>query len=511
MVVAKDIQPAVRRYLEQLELELKKLSGVVPEDALCDAREFLIADSEALARSGEPPSEMEHFDWIMENYGAPEVVAQQYADQANPFPVKHGFAPGWRICCTKCGRSSPLASVGAIRIGAKSWHKYHLAFCRGCKRVRFARIIQDMDEANLTEQLGLKRLPEQVRSTMHRPVMTFVGIFGAIAATFFLVAAIALSIIFFASQAVAQDTKANAEAIGRLKQSIKMDYSYADLHQVDWDKRIESFRNELTQAKTPEAFATAAAKCMSEAKDSHIWFKVGDKTIGTFQHSARTNFNPRVLPKLIPSLSQHGKTVLVGTTRENFRYVAIATWDHRDDASMAKAVEAVREATKNKQPLILDVRANSGGDEMQARKVASYFVSKPTPYASHSTRSGGKDSAVQQRAVTPDTEGLLHPGPCIVLMGPTNMSSCESFLMMMRAAGARLIGEKSTGTSGNPKPHELGNGVTLFLPSWRDMDLEGKVIEGKGIEPDVVVKTKTEDFALSDPVFLEACKQLSQK
>ncbi len=102
-----------------------------------------------------------------------------------------------------------------------------------------------------------------------------------------------------------------------------MDYSYADLHQVDWDQRIELFREELTQAKTPEAFATTAAKCMSEAEDSHIWFKLGDKTIGTFQHSARTNFNPRVLPKLIPSLSQHGKTVLVGTTRENFRYVAI--------------------------------------------------------------------------------------------------------------------------------------------------------------------------------------------
>jgi hypothetical protein len=233
MAVAKDFQPAVRRYLEQLELELKKLSGVVPEDALCDAREFLIEDAEALERSGEPPSEIEHFQWIIENFGAPEVVAQQYADHANPFPAKQGFAPGWRICCTTCGRSSPLASVGAIRIGAKSWHKYQLAFCRGCNRVRFARIIQDMEKPNLTEQLGLTRLPDQVRSTMHRPIMTIVGILGAIAATIFLVAAIVLTIIFFAFQAFAQEPNANAEAIERLRRSIKMDYSYADLHQVD--------------------------------------------------------------------------------------------------------------------------------------------------------------------------------------------------------------------------------------------------------------------------------------
>ncbi len=230
MAVVKDFQPAVRRYLEQLELELKKIAGVVPEDALCDAREFLIGDVEALERSGKPPSEREHFQWIIENFGAPEVVAQQYADHANPFPAKHGFAPGWRICCTKCGRSSPLASVGAIRIGAKSWHKYQLAFCRGCNRVRFARIIQDMEKANLTEQLGLERLPDQMRSTMHRPIMTIVGILGAIAATIFLVAAIVLTIIFFASQAFAQESKASTEAIGRLRQSIKVDYWYAEVH-----------------------------------------------------------------------------------------------------------------------------------------------------------------------------------------------------------------------------------------------------------------------------------------
>ena len=201
MVVAKDFQPAVRRYLEKLELELKKLSGVVPEEALSDAREFLMADADALERSGEPPSEIEHFEWIVQNYGAPNVVAQQYAGRSNPFPEKHGYAPGWRICCTKCGRSAPLASVGGIRIGAKSWHKYTLSFCRGCNRPRMARIIQDMEETNLTEQQGVRQLPDQTRSTMHRPVTTILGILAAVAATSGLVAAMTLAIAYFASLA----------------------------------------------------------------------------------------------------------------------------------------------------------------------------------------------------------------------------------------------------------------------------------------------------------------------
>jgi len=325
------------------------------------------------------------------------------------------------------------------------------------------------------------------------------------------IAVLALTIFFFDSKAFAQDLVANEEAIGRLKNALRMNYSYADLRQIQWGSRVDEFREDLYNAKSPESFATVAAKCMGEAKDSHIWFKVGEKTIGTFQHPNRLNFNPRILPKLLPTLTQHGKTVLVGTTQEKIQYIAIATWDHRDPGSMAKAVEAVQNAIRSRQPLILDVRANSGGDEMQARKVASYFVAKPTPYAAHSMRKDGKDSEIQQRVLQPDPDGLLHPGPCVVLMGPANMSSCESFLKMMRAADVPLIGETSVGTSGNPKPYELGNGVTVFLPSWRDMDLKGNVIEGKGIVPDVRVETKPEDFAKSDPVLLEACKQLLKK
>ena len=40
------------------------------------------------------------------------------------------------------------------------------------------------------------------------------------------------------------------------------------------------------------------------------------------------------------------------------------------------------------------------------------------------------------------------------------------------------------------------------------MDAEGKVIEGKGVEPDVQVKTKPRDFAKGDPVLEAALKWL---
>ncbi len=41
------------------------------------------------------------------------------------------------------------------------------------------------------------------------------------------------------------------------------------------------------------------------------------------------------------------------------------------------------------------------------------------------------------------------------------------------------------GSSGNPLPHDLGNGVVAFLPSWKDLRPDGSCLEGEGIVPDI--------------------------
>jgi C-terminal processing protease CtpA/Prc len=243
---------------------------------------------------------------------------------------------------------------------------------------------------------------------------------------------------------------------------------------------------------------------LAKAEDLHIWLKVGDKTIGTYQRDVRPNFNPRLLPGLIPKLQQHGKTALDGEMPDGIRYIAIGTWENREPASFDAAIAAIAQSAQAKTPLIIDVRPNSGGNELMARRVAAMFVAKPTVYAKHVIHKDGRDLPLQQRVLEPSDKGILHPGPCVVLMGNANMSSCEAFLLMMRAAECKLIGAKSGGSSGNPQPHDLGNGVTVFLPSWRSLALDGQELEGVGITPDVVVDSKPEVFQRSDPVLAKA-------
>jgi C-terminal processing protease CtpA/Prc len=92
-------------------------------------------------------------------------------------------------------------------------------------------------------------------------------------------------------------------------------------------------------------------------------------------------------------------------------------------------------------------------------------------------------------------------GKVAVLMGPKCMSSNEAFLLMARATGARLFGERSAGSSGNPRRFELGGGVTVSVPSWEAQDTAGNIVEGRGVAPDETVVFEPES---ADDAVLEA-------
>lgn len=95
-----------------------------------------------------------------------------------------------------------------------------------------------------------------------------------------------------------------------------------------------------------------------------------------------------------------------------------------------------------------------------------------------------------------------------MLQGPVVASSAESFLLMMRAAGATLVGDRSAGSSGRPVRFRLGNRVHAWLPSWVDSDLNGAPIEGRGVTPDVTVAYIAD---ATDPVLASALSVVEKK
>jgi C-terminal processing protease CtpA/Prc len=92
------------------------------------------------------------------------------------------------------------------------------------------------------------------------------------------------------------------------------------------------------------------------------------------------------------------------------------------------------------------------------------------------------------------------------------MSSCEAFLLMMKQVpGCKSIGAKSYGSSGNPKPTDLGNGVTVYLPSWQSLRPDGTCFEGEGLAPDFPINATQVEFEAADPVLQAALTLLRRR
>lgn len=301
----------------------------------------------------------------------------------------------------------------------------------------------------------------------------------------------------------------NLSAAQHLRRAILEDYSYADRPGVDWAKRIGPFLMRLEAAKEPRAFAEIAAKMLEPAKDVHLWFDVGGQHVPTFRRDAAWNISTRQLPRLVPGWREHNPIVSTGQFEDGVRYACVRGWPADGAAQIEPLFGAMGDATAAGKPLIIDVRANGGGSEPLAATVAGCFTGKSVAYAKHATRAGGRFAEPVERTLEPNPARPPFRGRVAVLIGPGTVSSSESFAMMMKQAPhCLLIGAPTAGCSGNPKPVDLGNGVTAFVPSWRDLRLDGTCIEGEGFAPDIRVAVKPADFARSDPVIDAALRAL---
>ena len=294
------------------------------------------------------------------------------------------------------------------------------------------------------------------------------------------------------------------QAVQILREAIDENYSHRDLHGLDWAKLFETYGPKLEAALSPQDFAQIAAKLLGENRDIHMWLKVNTRTIGTTQAKYTRNYNYDLLRRKL-ALTSHDNLVLTAKLEGGIDYLMITAWD----ADRERAMEAAYEVLAGAKKLIIDVRPNGGGDELMAQRFAGCFIDAPKVYSKNTIRMGGKFHGPFERTVEPNKARPPFRGPVVVLMGPGNMSSCESFLLMMRQnPNCTLIGATSYGSSGNPKPVELGNGVVAFIPSWQDMLPDGTMLEGKGVKPDVEVATTPAQLEETDPVLEEALKRL---
>ena len=270
-------------------------------------------------------------------------------------------------------------------------------------------------------------------------------------------------------------------------------YSYFEHKQIDWNALTQKYRERAEAvAEKPAEFVGVIKEMLTEMKDGHIWITSEGETQYTFGKNWKGNFDFEIVDDQLKTKKGVGNFAVVGKTKNGLGYVRVL---HLIGVQRSELLELATEIDKlfATPGMIIDLRKNKGGAEPTAMALAGIFTNEQQIYARQKFRSGPSHSSFYEtvpRAIQP-RNNKTYTKPMVCLIGPGAVSSAEGFALMMKALPhCQTVGQPTRGSSGNPSPVILPNGVEVFYSRWVAMDAEGTPIEDTGVEPDVKVEHK---------------------
>lgn len=317
----------------------------------------------------------------------------------------------------------------------------------------------------------------------------------------------------------------NKEAYQELFKVFPEHYSYNSLKGIDWHSEFKEKEKAFVESTTPLEFAISLISILKRAEDPHMWIEVSGDRFGSWGgRITQRNYGSAQIFGTLKEKKVADKFMSVAGSFDSIGYISFNNWTVEPDKLAFRSwgnsknpivpTSQVLEDLMRYPNLIIDVRENGGGNEGNAREIASYFVHDSVPFeiVKYHNPETGKFDMERTKWLHSYKEETAYDGNIYVLTGPSAMSSNESFLLMMKQLpNCQLVGMRSFGSTGNPKPVELPNGIQIFIPSWQAFTMTGDIIEGNGIEPDIEIITKEQDFTReSDPLFQQVVSIINE-
>jgi len=178
----------------------------------------------------------------------------------------------------------------------------------------------------------------------------------------------------------------------------------------------------------------------------------------------------------------HVKTVRSEYLGEGYGYIRLTGFSDSTDTDLKNAARELWSADPGLRGVVLDLRNNPGGVLDAAVDVADAFLERGLI-----VRGSGRarDARFEQYA---DAGDVLQDVRLAVLVNAGSASASEIVAGALRAHDrARLVGERTYGKGSVQTVMPLSDGRAIKLTTSRYFTPSGRSINGKGIEPDVVV------------------------
>jgi carboxyl-terminal processing protease len=180
-----------------------------------------------------------------------------------------------------------------------------------------------------------------------------------------------------------------------------------------------------------------------------------------------------------------------------FGYIKFDQWtppaDKRFDEELAKLSDTPG--------LVIDLRANGGGQTEVLLNIASNFFAAPTYTGGLRRRDGTLDR------YTTHAPAHLYKQPVVILIDERSASASETFtIFMQESKRAYVVGRQSNGALLNTRIRQIKGGGTLRVSIRAYVSPNGRIPEGTGVVPDQIVPLTIADLRQGRDAALEAAE-----
>lgn len=281
---------------------------------------------------------------------------------------------------------------------------------------------------------------------------------------------------------------------------------------VDWDSVHAVYAPRFNAGMTDDQELEVLGNMLAELKDGHV------NLFASFDYSRYWGFHEDYPKNYSDTLARHylGTDYRISNgfkyriMDDNVGYLRVSSFE---DTIGAGNLDDILLYLQPCLGIIIDLRDNGGGMLTAAEALAARFTDKEilVGYMRHKTGKGHNDFSDMEEQTLKPAKGIRWHKPVVVLTNRSVYSAANEFIKYMRhCPHVTIVGDRTGGGAGLPFSSELPNGWSIRFSACPMYDTDKQSTEN-GIEPDIKVGLRTDDFLRGRDTMIETARAKLRK
>ena len=287
---------------------------------------------------------------------------------------------------------------------------------------------------------------------------------------------------------------------------------------VDWQALYDLYAPQVTDQTDDRALFDILSAMLAHLKDGHVNLIAPFKSINARYTYERPQPESTLNLDLVKNkyLNSEFQTTgngffIFGQISDTIGYLHIASFRSVGGNLWVEAIDPIVNTFFNHRGFIIDVRNNHGGSSNNADAIAGRFADQKRVSALLQSRNGPRhsDFGSRQKKYVEPAGNKQFTKPIVVLTDRITVSSAEYFVLAMKQFSyVTVLGDFTSGASGNNIYRELPNGWIYRLSVQEWLSVDNVSHEGVGIPPDIRVAISPSDALMEEDPVIEKAIQL---